>query len=79
MTTRLHLERHDPRRRAWLFLLSFDLGCVDLEEIEHRADQLLSVSAHPGIQARLIRPGDPMGLLYWSPAEGWHRPQEVAA
>jgi hypothetical protein len=72
---RINLERRDDRTQKWLFLLSFDLDVCDELDLEHIIERLLLMSAHDSKTARLIMPGDHIGILYWTPSEGWHEPQ----
>jgi hypothetical protein len=74
---RINLERWDDRTYKWLFLLSFDLDQVDELQLEETTDRLLRMCAHNSKTARLIMPGDNVGLLYWNEEAGWHESAEA--
>lgn len=79
MARPIEFQRWCNRRHQWLFLLAFDLDDVDEIDLEVTAEKLLRMSSHKNMTARMIAPGEQLGLLYWNELEGWHEPKEIPA
>lgn len=70
----VNLEVNDSG--AWRRVSSFDLDTFEDGQLEYAAQQLLELSNHKRLSARISIPGDTKPLMYWSRDTGW---QEVKA